>query len=392
MSTAPSIMVSSTFYDLRQIRNDLFRFISDELGYIPIMSELSSFPIDPDLDTIDNCRRRVENNADILVLIIGGRYGCIDHHTDKSITNLEFLAAKNKGIPIYVFIDKGILALLPVWKDNPTSDYSRVVDSPRVFEFIEQIRSHIRIWTFPFECSRDIETILRNQLSYLFLESLKLRLQLFDSPLSNIIERLRPKALRLALERPKAWEYRLFLQSFIDEVNSRADLIREYHEGLLIESAYYIDATDAPDWFNTRLHELQNLIISANLLINESVQVAFGKPGEPGDVEHIIWVSRKLGVILENIIKWANRIRCSRLESPFDKLAPETALFVDDLINQFNTFPHASLKNIEDMLLQSPSDKSLTLKLTMEFKLSNINNFNNALDSARKHFSSKSKQ
>src|SRR5262249_12595922 len=150
VTEAPTIMISSTFYDLRQIRADLSAFISDELGYIPLLSELPSFPIDPDFDTVDNCRRRVDQNADILILIVGGRYGSIDQDTDKSITNLEFLAARNKGIPIYAFIDKAILSLVPIWKANPAGNFAAVVDTPRVFEFIDLVRSQERVWTFAF--------------------------------------------------------------------------------------------------------------------------------------------------------------------------------------------------------------------------------------------------
>ena len=75
MSSAPKVMVSSTFYDLRQIRADLARFIGDELGYIALLSGLPSFPVNPDLDTVANCRARVEQDADIFILVIGGRYG-----------------------------------------------------------------------------------------------------------------------------------------------------------------------------------------------------------------------------------------------------------------------------------------------------------------------------
>jgi hypothetical protein len=57
VSSAPAVMVSSTLYDLRHIRADLARFIADELGYIPLLSELPSFPVNPDLDTVANCRR-----------------------------------------------------------------------------------------------------------------------------------------------------------------------------------------------------------------------------------------------------------------------------------------------------------------------------------------------
>ena len=392
MTIAPTIMVSSTFYDLRQIRADLSAFISDELGYIPLLSELPSFPIEPDFDTIENCRRRVDQNADILVLVIGGRYGSIDQQTDKSITNLEFLAAKNKGIPVYAFIDKGILSIMPVWKANPTGNFADVVDTPRVFEFIELVRNQERVWTFPFESARDIVTVLRIQLAYLFQESLKLRLLLSGSALPHFLERLKPKALRLALERPRAWEHRLFFQSLIDEVERRADLVKEYREGLLLEVAASVSASDAPEWFQTRLHELQSLVASANRLINESAQEAFGKPGEPGDVEYIVWVSRMLAVVLENMIKWATRIRCTRLAPPFDLVAPEAALFVDDLISQFTTFPKDSLNKLEDILLQPPSGKPPELYLTMKLTLANQTRFLNALESARRYYSAGERQ
>jgi hypothetical protein len=92
-------MVSSTFYDLRQVRANLTRFITDEMGWIALLSELASFPVDPDADTIENCRRRVEQDADILIVVIGGRYGTVDFSATKSVTNLEYLAARAKGIP-----------------------------------------------------------------------------------------------------------------------------------------------------------------------------------------------------------------------------------------------------------------------------------------------------
>lgn len=54
---------------------------------------------------MNNCLRVVEHRADILVLIVGGRYGNVADYTDKSITNLEYLRAKSKEIPAYAFID-----------------------------------------------------------------------------------------------------------------------------------------------------------------------------------------------------------------------------------------------------------------------------------------------
>jgi hypothetical protein len=70
----PSVFVSSTCYDLRQIRVDLRDFLAG-LGLDPVLSEFASFPVNPDASTLDNCLKAVEQRADIFVLVIGGRYG-----------------------------------------------------------------------------------------------------------------------------------------------------------------------------------------------------------------------------------------------------------------------------------------------------------------------------
>lgn len=386
MSIAPTIMVSSTFYDLRQIRKDLYIFISDSLGYIPLLSELPSFPVDPDIDTIENCRRRVEQNADIMVLVIGGRYGSIDSKTVKSITNLEFLTARAKGIPIYAFVEKSVLSILPVWKTNPEGNFSGVVDTPKVFEFIEFVRNGERIWTFEFETAQDIINVLRIQLAYLLQDSLKAKKLLSGSGMPRFMEELRPKTLRLVLEKPDAWEYLLFFQSWIDEIEQRTDMLREYKDELQLEPAIYVSALNAPEWLQTQNHELESLVASANRLVNESLPEAFGKPGEPGNAEHIVWISHMIGRILERTIQWAIRIRCARCESPFDKVAPEAALFADDLISQFNTFPKDTLQQIENALSLPKLSEPRRLEFTLTFTVSNLERFMQSLDEAKRQY------
>ena len=60
MPDLPGVFISSTFYDLIQVRADLVGFVEGQLGYRPLASELPSFPVDPSADTIENCRRRVD--------------------------------------------------------------------------------------------------------------------------------------------------------------------------------------------------------------------------------------------------------------------------------------------------------------------------------------------
>lgn len=174
----PAVFVSSTCYDLKQIRQDIRDFIEDDLGYEAILSEYDSFPIDPDKDTINNCLRVVEQRADIMVLIVGGRYGYITDHGNKSITNLEYLRAKSKGIPIFVFVDRKVIDILPIWKKNKTADFSNVVDSSKIFEFVDLLRNKDSNWVHEFNTGKDIKNCLKKQLAYLVNDSLYLRRRL----------------------------------------------------------------------------------------------------------------------------------------------------------------------------------------------------------------------
>ena len=83
----PTVFVSSTCYDLNQVRADLKQFL-EGLGLGPLLSESPAFPINPESQTVENCLNAVKGRADIFVLIVGARYGSIDV-SGKSITNLE---------------------------------------------------------------------------------------------------------------------------------------------------------------------------------------------------------------------------------------------------------------------------------------------------------------
>jgi hypothetical protein len=106
----PKVFISSTYYDLKQIRSDLSDFIENSLGFQFLKSEHSSFPVNPDIDTIENCKEQV-GNCDIMVLIIGGRYGYIPIGEKKSVTNIEYLTAKINHKPIYIFVYREILSV-----------------------------------------------------------------------------------------------------------------------------------------------------------------------------------------------------------------------------------------------------------------------------------------
>lgn len=376
-------MVSSTFYDLRQIRADLTTFIVDDLGYVPLLSELNSFPVDPDAATIENCRRRVEEDADILVLIVGGRYGSVDSKSARSVTNLEYLTARAKGIPVYAFVEKKVLAVVPVWRQNPDANFTGIVDDPRVLHFIDQVRSVDQVWTHEFETAQEIIDTLRMQLAYLMTEGLSWRQQLRQrSRESRILERLKSESLRLALERPLAWEYRLFSQVLADEVENWCDLKRDYQLGVVLGLGEYLALEDFHPWMQARMAELKRTVAAAVTLVNEVAPQAFGPLGTHGDPETIVFVARRIGDVYRHLLEWAQMVRRAAVDERLTAVVTELAGFADGIIGQIESLGPRVLAGIDEALAQPSSEGVKVLHVTLELAIPNVERFQQALDQA----------
>ena len=209
-----NVFISSTCYDLSQIRDDLKRCII-ELGHNPILSENKDFPIDPNLSNAENCINAINSEADILVLIIGDKYGSVLEN-GKSITNTEFITALNKGIPIYTFALRRMIDFLPMWEKNPDVDFTSIVDNNKVFEFLSDIRKKSGIWNFEFDKAQDIIDILKLQFSNLFHNLLVLKSQIDTIGKSNLYLKISSKALNILLNKSDGYEIKFFMQTMFD--------------------------------------------------------------------------------------------------------------------------------------------------------------------------------
>jgi len=125
------VFISSTCYDLHSIRGQL-RNAMLGFGHEPIMSDQSEVIFDPQAHTHTSCLREVRN-CDVVVLVIGSRFGgtiipkaleqidiekIIDMSRSErfgdgghkiSITQAEVLQAIQFGIPVFAFVDSGIM-------------------------------------------------------------------------------------------------------------------------------------------------------------------------------------------------------------------------------------------------------------------------------------------
>lgn len=164
----PRIFLSSTCYDLGDARAELTSFL-EGFGFEVLNSQNGKFGVKPKVHSHDACLAMMEQ-ADYVVLIIGGRRGGTYVGSEKSITNEEIRAAQKLDRPIFAFLDKRIEALRPTYRKNPSADFTPTIDDVRIFDFIDTIAAgHEDNWLRLFDNVTDIKTALVAQLAYILL-------------------------------------------------------------------------------------------------------------------------------------------------------------------------------------------------------------------------------
>ena len=166
----PRVFVSSTFYDLRQVREDLDRFISG-LGYEAVLHEAGDVAYGKDSPPEGYVHREIEM-CDILICVIGGRYGTeSQQQPGSSITQLELSTAIENQVQVFIFIEQDVYSEYRTYSINKeTADIKyQFVDDPRVYEFIESVYRLPRNNPITsFQTASDIIEYLRNQWAGLF--------------------------------------------------------------------------------------------------------------------------------------------------------------------------------------------------------------------------------
>ncbi len=151
----PKIFISSTYYDLKHIRNNLKSFILG-YGYEPVLFEEGDITFDFHLPLDESCYLEIQN-CHMLILIIGGRYGSPKSSVEEtllsnenenklyenytSITEQEYLTAVKNNIPSFVFIRREVLGEYRTYQMNKSNEniiYAHV-DNVSIFKLIELI-------------------------------------------------------------------------------------------------------------------------------------------------------------------------------------------------------------------------------------------------------------
>lgn len=200
----PRIFLSSTYFDLKHVRRHVEAFIK-QMGYESVLFESGDIPFHHDQPLDESCYAEIDT-CHILILIIGGRYGSAASIEDtpqekeqkekeiyfyNSITKKEYQKARDKNLPIFIFVEKGVYAEYDTFKknrNNPSITYAHV-DSINIFKLLDDIiAQRTNNFVKGFENFDDITTWLKEQWAGLFADFLSRKST--DSKIKNLQEQI----------------------------------------------------------------------------------------------------------------------------------------------------------------------------------------------------------
>lgn len=376
MTRPPTVFLSSTFYDLRDIRGDVSHFVENELGYRLLASEHSSFPVDPSVDTIENCRRRVESDADIFILIIGGRYGSVPSGLKCSVTNIEYDTARINSLPVFAFVRHEVLALMPVWERNSTADFSAVVDSAELFGFINQVRTTDRVWTFPFERASDVVSTLRTQLAYEVNRGLALSRRLRNAPETA---GLTGNALRIVVDRQSGWAPKLLARLVQDEVDRASELRHDHALQIALGPAEYLAEGEVGAWSAALFQQVDRMVGALQTIIGRAMNDASNNK----DIAAIRHGARVIGQMYRDCFEWAARLRRAYVPEDRRTVIFEQSFMLDNVITAIEQLGPAIEAETEKAMAE-PGEGPAEITVTVQISIANMDRYNAAFAEFRR--------
>lgn len=178
----PRVFISSTYYDLKHVRNDVSDFI-ESLGYTPVMHDKGGVAYTQTESLENSCYSEIAT-CDIVVCIIGDHFGTQSSNSDFSITMEELRIAIKDKKKIYIFITKDVDTENKIYLQNQDSGAFKpaYADDIRIHQFITELRETVKNNPIvPFDTTNDIINSLKIQFAGLFQNYLVREASLTDT-------------------------------------------------------------------------------------------------------------------------------------------------------------------------------------------------------------------
>src|SRR5437868_1041521 len=260
----PNIFISSTVEDLHHLR-DSVREVIEEIGYNPVMSDHGDIGYLPRITAVDSCYVAVRA-CSMAILIIGKRYGSVVPAQTLSVTQNEFMTARENNIPTITLVDKEVLAMKRVYDANAGKALTfPTMDEPHAtFKFVQAVKdSPLNNAILEFATVPDARNQIKKQFAHLFDDLLRNRFDSVKSEIKDVLSEI--KTLRHEMK-PQTSEdtkaYLTIMRALLDDRLQRFGALVELAFGSLEAGIGAIRASTNFDGFvkhsPTKIEMLEN--------------------------------------------------------------------------------------------------------------------------------------
>ena len=246
-------------------------------------------------------------------------------------------------------------------------DFSSVVDSSKIFEFVADIYDECKQWIYTYDNVQDIKMTLKNQLGLIFSDGLHYKAITADARNSILRYDLPSGAVRMVIEKPFVWEHKFLAYVLKDEFDKLQRRKWDLKYGIFDGKTYDKNPQELIDDVSERLNEIGKLIDILSVLINKTIQEAIGDPGVPSDLEMMIYTSKRLAATYERLVGWALYFKSLHADEVFTNLLdllydlPKSALSsIDDFVENF----YQQITGIPDV--EDHIERNIQLNITLD--------------------------
>jgi HAD superfamily phosphoserine phosphatase-like hydrolase len=141
----PRIFISSTYRDLKDTREAVAEYVK-EFGYAPVIFERDDISYEPNKLLEDSCYEEIKS-CSLMILLIKNNYGSFSKTFQRrqnnidSVTKNEYYAARDMGIPIFIFIEQTSIDEYNAYMNQgkPKDFTFRVLENSHLADFIKDI-------------------------------------------------------------------------------------------------------------------------------------------------------------------------------------------------------------------------------------------------------------
>lgn len=271
---------------------------------------------------------------------------------------------------------------MPIWKTNPTADFSSVVDNEQLFNFVDGLMQIDNAWVYEFEFEKEISERIKNQFAYLFYDSLMISKKLKEKKLSKKVLQTGPKAIQIILNQSKGWEHLYFSQVLFDSIDRRKELRRDFEYQIFLESVVpIVNYKELLEWITEKVNRLQKMGDALSSLINNAFEKAIGEPGESADLDFLVYVAEKIGDVYTAAIKWELELGSVSVYENGKKLVLSLSKASNAFMGDIEKFEQMISDSFSVLLL--PGDETKEIEVNFELSKPDLTEYYSELEILR---------